>query len=172
MVGKEEVKPVAVLVITCMVWGALLGLIHGITEKKIEEAERSELYRTLSKIFPNAQFEEEEGHYLCLENGKVVGYAIVVEERGFGGRMEVLVGISEEGTVAGVRILTHGETPGLGSRVAEEEFLVQFIGKDLEKIALKRDGGEIEGVTGATISSRAVVRAVRSGLENLLGVVR
>lgn len=169
MVGKKEVKPVAVLVITCVVWGALLGFIHGATEEKIEEAERTELYRTLSEIFPGAQFSEEDGHYACLENGGVVGYAMVVEERGFGGKMKVVVGISEEGKVVGVRVVSHSETPGLGSKITEEEFLAQFGGKRLEEILLKKDGGEIEGVTGATISSRAVVRAVRSGLENLLG---
>jgi electron transport complex protein RnfG len=169
MVGKEEVKPVAVLVVTCLVWGALLGLTHGATEKRIEEAERAELYRTLSQIFPSAQFTEENGYYVCSENGVVVGYAVEVEERGYGGKMRVLVGVLPEGTVAGVRILSHGETPGLGAKVTEEAFLGQFRGKGLEGMALKKDGGEIEGVTGATISSRAVVRAVRSGLENLRG---
>ncbi len=169
MVGKKEVKPVAVLVITCVVWGALLGLIHGATKERIEEAERAELYRTLSEIFPGAQFSEENGRYVCMENGEVVGYAVVVEERGFGGRMEVVVGVSPEGTVVGVRVVSHGETPGLGSKITEEGFLAQFGGKRLEEIALKKDGGEIEAVTGATISSRAAVRAVRKGLENLRG---
>lgn len=170
MVGKEEVKPVAVLVITCVVWGALLGLIHSATEKKIEEAERAELYRTLSQIFPGAQFSEENGRYTCTENGVVVGYALLVEERGYGGKMRVVVGASPGGTVVGVRVVSQSETPGLGARVTEEAFLGQFAGKGLEGVALKKDGGEIEGVTGATISSRAVVRAVRSALENLLGV--
>ena len=168
MVGKEEVRPVAVLVITCLVWGALLGLTHSATEKRIEEAERAELYRTLSQIFPSAQFKEENGYYTCWENGVLVGYAVEVEERGYGGKMRVLVGALPDGTVAGVRILSHGETPGLGARVTEEAFLEQFRGKELGGVVLKKDGGEIEGVTGATISSRAVVRAVRSGLENLL----
>lgn len=169
MVGKEEVKPVAALVITCLVWGAFLGLIHSATKERIEKAEREELYRTLSEIFPGASFSEENGHYTCMENGGVVGYAVVVEERGYGGKMRVVVGASPEGTVVGVRVVSQNETPGLGAKVAEEAFLGQFAGRRLEEIALKKDGGEIEAVTGATISSRAVVRAVKSGLENLLG---
>jgi electron transport complex protein RnfG len=138
MVGKEEVKPVAVLVVTCLVWGALLGLTHGATEKRIEEAERAELYRTLSQIFPSAQFTEENGYYVCSENGVVVGYAVEVEERGYGGKMRVLVGVLPEGTVAGVRILSHGETPGLGAKVTEEAFLGQFRGRGWRGWPLRR----------------------------------
>ncbi len=160
-------KPVVVLTATCLVWGVLLGITHVLTKDKIVEAERAEINKVLSEIFPSASFVEENGYYRCIENGKLVGYAAIVEGAGYGGKMKVAVGIYVDNTIRGVRVVSHSETPGLGSRVAEDEFLKQFEGKTLERVWLKSDGGDIDAITGATISSRAVVEAVRKGMEEL-----
>ena len=72
-----------------------------------------------------------------------------------------------EGTVSGIEILTHAETPGLGDKIVEPWFKDLFAGKNLDNAdwRVKKDGGEFDQITGATISPRAVVGAVRKGLE-------
>ena len=71
-------------------------------------------------------------------------------------------------TITGVQILNHTETPGLGAKITEEKFIHQFNSKNLSNTnwALKKDGGELDQITGATISPRAVVRAICLGLES------
>ena len=78
-----------------------------------------------------------------------------------------MVGMDPEGTVAGIEILTHNETPGLGDKITLPVFKDTFAGKNLQNAdwRVKKDGGEFDQITGATISPRAVVGAVRRGLE-------
>ena len=85
---------------------------------------------------------------------------------GYGGPVEIVVGITPDGTVGGVRIVSQSETPGLGTEVTREAFTGQFEGRsDLESLKVKQDGGSIDAVTGATISSRAVTRGVSDVLD-------
>jgi electron transport complex protein RnfG len=78
-----------------------------------------------------------------------------------------MVGIDPSGTVVGIEILSHNETPGLGDKIAFPEYKKTFAGKNLDNAdwRVKKDGGEFDQITGATISPRAVVGAVRKGLE-------
>ena len=75
--------------------------------------------------------------------------------------ISILVGLSDETTVKGIKIVSQTETPGLGSRISEPFFTDQFAGVDINDIALSRNGGKIDAITGSTISSSAVVEAVR-----------
>lgn len=168
----SHLKPVAVLTLTCLVWSAILAAVHEITREGIEAAEKAEMDAALSEIFPGARFVEENGYFMCLENEKIVGYAMVVEGRGYGGRMKVLVGLGTDNRVAGVRVFAHNETLGIGSRVAEGRFLIQFVGKTEEELFLREDGGKIDAITGATVSSRGLVSAVRSGVKGIMERIR
>ncbi len=78
-----------------------------------------------------------------------------------------MVGIRPDGSVVGIEILHHAETPGLGSKITEPWFKEQFAGKSLDNAdwRVRKDGGQFLEITGATISPRAVVQAVRAGLE-------
>jgi electron transport complex protein RnfG len=79
----------------------------------------------------------------------------------------MMVGVDAGGTVVGLEILTHAETPGLGDKITHDEFKGQFKGKKLEGSdwRVKKDGGDFDQITGATISPRAVVKAVHQGLQ-------
>lgn len=94
-------------------------------------------------------------------NGKLVGKTGKVVTKGYGGEVEVTVGVDETGTITGVFVggPNFSETAGLGARTKEAWFGKQFIGK-LSHVSLKKDGGDIDAVTSATISSRAVTKAV------------
>jgi electron transport complex protein RnfG len=91
----------------------------------------------------------------------------VVAPDGYSGDINIMVGIDPAGTVAGIEILSHNETPGLGDKIELPAFKKIFSGKNLTNAdwRVKKDGGEFDQITGATISPRAVVGAVRRGLE-------
>jgi electron transport complex protein RnfG len=157
-----------VLAVVCLVASILLGATYGLTWERIAEAERARLAAAFAQIFPQAELQAMNGHYEVFENGEIIGYAATAQGRGFGGRIDIIVGINVDGTIRGVRIITHAETPGLGDRITEEEFLRQFEGKHLEEVKLTRDRGSIDAITGATISAEAVTTAVGDKARELM----
>ncbi|MDY0273923.1 MAG: FMN-binding protein [Desulfomicrobium sp.] len=89
-----------------------------------------------------------------LKDGKLLAVAMEAGGKGYGGDVNVLVGFDvAKDAILGISITTHKETPGLGSRVEDPSFTKQFRGLPLDKAALKRDGGDIDAVSGATFSS-------------------
>ena len=81
-----------------------------------------------------------------------------------------MVGIDKNNKITGIEVISQQETPGLGAKIKESSFLQQFIGKTLEELKIKKDGGKIDAVTGATISSRAVTNGVRQAIEQSMGI--
>ncbi|MFT6866913.1 MAG: electron transport complex protein RnfG [Cyclobacteriaceae bacterium] len=88
-------------------------------------------------------------------------------DKGYNGKIELMVGIDKNGIIKNIEVLSHTETPGLGSKIKDEDFLSQFIGKTLidEEIKVKKDGGDVDAISGATISSRAFCDAVTQALQ-------
>ena len=86
---------------------------------------------------------------------------------GYSGKIEVMVGIDTAGIIRNIEVLEHRETPGLGSKIRDKAFIGQFLGKspDLFNMKVKKDGGEVDAISGATISSRAFAEAVQSAYE-------
>lgn len=91
------------------------------------------------------------------------GYVVLVASKGYGGQIIMGVGIDNAGVVQGVSMVSQSETPGLGSNIQNEEFLRQFEGK--REVSEVKLNGEIEAVTGATISSTAVAEGVRKAMR-------
>jgi electron transport complex protein RnfG len=91
----------------------------------------------------------------------------VVAPDGYSGNISIMVGIDPAGKVSGIEILQHAETPGLGAKVEEAWWKDQFKGKGLDNAdwRVKKDGGDFDQITAATITPRAIVGAVRKGLE-------
>lgn len=86
---------------------------------------------------------------------------------GYSGRVEIMVGIDPEGIIQNIEVLAHKETPGLGTKIADAKFKDQFIGKMLGTFDFRvtKDGGDVDAISGATISSRAFTEAVLEALE-------
>lgn len=111
--------------------------------------------------------------YLCRQQGEIVAAAIEsTASNGYSGPIRVLSGVLADGKVHGVRILEHKETPGLGDKVElrKSDWVLSFTGQTLtpnniERWAVKRDGGQFDQFTGATITPRAVTQAVRESLQ-------
>lgn len=95
------------------------------------------------------------------------GQAIEVEANGFGGPMKVMVGVAADGTILGYEILEHSETPGLGDKAGEwfknaDKPNQNIIGRKAGNLSVSKDGGEVDAITAATISSRAFLKAINS----------
>jgi len=103
------------------------------------------------------------------EDGKVIGVVLETLAAGYGGDVKVMTGISPELEIVGLEVVSNTETPGLGTKITEESFMGRFIGKTPGvKFSLKTEDSDmthIDALTGATLSSRAVVNAVNSALD-------
>lgn len=156
------------LIIICVLSGAVLAFVHEVTEPRITAMEAAKINASLSYLFPDGEFVPKDGHYVVTVGGEEVGYAFIAEGKGFESVIRTLVGMKKDGTVERIQVISQRETPGLGTRIAEPEFTAQFAGHQLQELRLRREGGVIDGITGATISSRAITDSIReTGLEVL-----
>jgi len=154
-----------IIFITIVVF-ASVGLVtwtDSITKDKIEEQKEQEIQSMLKEMFPSmSEYTFEDDIYTICSDGAGVGYAFLAVGKGYGGDIDILIGLEDETTIKGITIISQSETPGLGSRIAESSFASKFAGLNIGDVALKQDDGQIDAITGATISSRAVVDAVRT----------
>lgn len=158
-----------VLTLVCLIAAALLGGAYMVTADKIEEQKISAINENLKNVFPGAdEFDDMSNYYVAKKDGLIIGWAVLAESSGYGGAIKILVGIDTEKKVTGIRIMEQEETPGLGANAAQPGFYSQFQGLDMNNIKLTRDGGEVDAITGATITSRAVIDGVLEGF-NIIG---
>lgn len=158
-----------VLGVICLIATLVLAVTYEVTKPKIEAQGHTEEGEALRAILPEAgsfTARQADGieYFDALKGNSLVGYCIKVTGNGYGGFMRIIVGVDTAGVIKGVRILEHQETPGLGSKINEAgpgegqcPFLRQFIGHNARTVAVKKD---IDAITGATISSRAVTEAI------------
>lgn len=163
---QEILKATGVLTIVCLVSAFLLYGVNRLTAEKIEKERIKEEKASLHYVLPQAtEFKKEKIGDEVVEigyaEGRKIGEVYTVITRGYSGPIKIKVGINNEGKIAGIKILEEKETPGLGAKIKEKGFLSQFIGKIPSSLSLKPEG-EIEGITGATISSKAVVEGIKS----------
>ncbi len=170
---------------------ALLAGVNSLTRKRITDQEQRVVLEQLQQIiaadqYDNAlhrdiyQFQDEgafpKGQTVTAYRARKQGQPVSVILRfsapdGYNGRINLLVGINTDGQLTGVRVTSHKETPGLGDGIEVErsDWILQFNRKSLqhpamENWAVRRDGGEFDQMTGATITPRAVVNAVKRAL--------
>jgi electron transport complex protein RnfG len=184
---KEIARLILVLVAICLAAALALSQVYSFTKGPIENALREERLRAIRTVLPAYDNEpdrdvvsvvtgtDDEGaeivteYYIGRSGGEIVGIAFEASSpAGYSGDIDLMVGIDTEGIITGVEVISHAETPGLGSKITELQFLDLFPGRNLENTrwAVKKDGGDIDQITGATISPRAVVEAIYAGLED------
>lgn len=183
---KDIARLVIVLTLIAAGAGLVLSLVEAVTREPIAEQRRQQTLKALQAVLPpidNAPDTDtvslvvgkdkkgrdvERTFYRGRKEGELSGVAFkVVAPDGYSGNIEIMVGVDGAGTVTGIEILSHAETPGLGDKIAHDWFKDQFRGQNLGSAdwRVKKDGGDFEQITGATISPRAVVGAVAKGLE-------
>ena len=189
---RETAKLAVVLLLICAVATALLGGVNSVTsapiaEHKIREAQeaRLEVMNTAADISEEVPAEKREAIAAAIGSsaeelteiyaakdagGQIIGYTIKVTSKGFGGGIEVLVGIMADGKINEVRILSHTETPGLGANATTEKFYGQYKGKtapgtvEVIKAGNTADN-QVLSISGATITSNAVTKAVNVAMS-------
>jgi Na+-translocating ferredoxin:NAD+ oxidoreductase subunit G len=182
---KLAYQPLLLGAIALIASGAL-ALSAGATHEAIAAAEARDLRDSLAEVLPKGFADndlagdtiqiERNGSpvtiYRARRDGKVQGALFRVAQRGYAADIQILMGVDRDGKTLGVRIIKHSETPGLGDKieVAKSPWVRDFDGKSLadpapEKWAVKKDGGVFDQFAGATITPRAVVQAVKGGLD-------
>lgn len=173
---------VLTLFVITVVAAVALGFVYYFTQEPIAQVKEKKLNEGLMKVLPafdHQVAEEVEGvpTYKAFDaNEQLVGTAIeVVTDKGFGGDVKVLVGFDTEGKIFGYTVLEHKETAGLGSKMGDwfqEGGKGNVIGKDLSTPAkVKKDGGDVDAITAATISSRAFCDALNKAYATYVNTV-
>ena len=144
------------LTFVVMVSAGMLSLTYSLTEEQIKRQQHEQFLAYLSEMFPAMDdFEYENDIYTLYSNGDLEGYAYVASTPGYSGDINIMVGLADKETVKGILIISQTETPGIGTRITETPFTSQF-----EGLAIDQVESEIDTLTGATISSKAVIEAV------------
>jgi electron transport complex protein RnfG len=183
---KDIVRLLVALTLIACIAGLILSLVEKATSEPIKAQRKAQMVKALKAVLP--EFDNSpDTDTVTLENGvdkkgnpikvtfyrarkgeQLVGTAFkVIAADGYSGDIEIMVGLKVDETLSAIEILTHAETPGLGSKISESWFKNMFKGKSLSNAdwRVKKDGGEFDQISGATISPRAVVKAVKAGLE-------
>ncbi len=158
---------VIVLFAVTAIVALLLGLVDYITRDKIAANTAEKTATAMRAVLDAASYEpvdftDETGLVTAAYAASGGGWVLEVAPSGFGGTINMVVGV-KDGAVTGVSIVKMSETSGLGANAKNTSFREQYIGKG-GTLAVNKDGGEIQALTGATITSRAVTRGVNAAL--------
>jgi len=176
---NEIIKPAGVLLIITAVAAMLLGFVSETTKGPIAEqgikTEQAAMSQTLpgdglefETVLDTAAGDAADGTITkvakATKDGETYGFVITANPGGFSGPVSTMIGIDAEGVITGLRVLAHSETPGLGAVATDPSFYEQFTGKSGE-VKVTKDGGEINAITSATITSRAVSGGATEALD-------
>ncbi len=173
--AKTVLIPTVALLVICLVATTLLAFTNSITAEKIALNAVETENASRNVVLPDgASYSEvttvENGVTYCTGYDKIgneIGYIFTAGAKGYGGTVSVMVGMDKEGTIVGLEILSHSETPGLGANAVKDDFKGRFAGKSgiLTVDKVSNDGQNIQAITAATITSKAVVSAVNTITE-------
>lgn len=172
---KEIFKTGLILFFVTAIAALLLAVVNMVTAPVIEQNQYNRTQEALKVVMSDAQeFSEVDvddetiaGAYIAKDSsGEKMGVCVISTANGYGGEIEVLVGVSD-GKVTGVQIMSHSETPGLGANATKPGFYEQYTGKSSGIAAVKQNpsDNEIQAMSGATITSKAVTEAVNYAID-------
>ena len=168
------------LFVICVVAGGVLGVVYNATKDPIAAAETAKRTEAIKNVLPefnelketkvkSAMEDIDIPFYLAYDaDNNFIGAAVeTFTNKGFSGNISLMVGILADGTINNISVLQHTETPGLGSKMTEPSFKDQFNEKNPASFnfKVKKDGGDVDAITAATISSRAFCDAVNRALS-------
>lgn len=186
MASKKEsnfINMVLTLFLVAAIAAMALGAVYSVTKEPIAIAKQKKLEMAIKAVLPefdslkilkvqDAGGSDSLTFYFTSKNNEPVGVAVnTFTNEGFSGFIEIMVGFLDDGTIYNTAVLSHKETPGLGDKMDKKKsnFPDQFSGKNPEDFVLKvkKDGGDVDAITAATISSRAFCDAVSRAYKTL-----
>jgi len=189
--SNESIKNTISLMLITLVAGLLLGLVYEVTKEPIAAEQQRAKEEAYKAVFVDADSFEaidlnveqvsdnlatngfaatvNEAMKVYDASGNAAGYVLTVtDHEGYGGDIQFAMGVKSDGTVNGISFLSISETAGLGMKAAEEDFMKQFSNKKVDAFQYTKNGasadGEIDALSGATITTNAVVNGVNAGL--------
>ena len=166
--ARSMIKTVVTLLLFAAVVAGLLGLVNHITAGRIAGYKAAKLQNSMKSVLSASEYSQQnyEGDptVAAVFRAGNEGWIIEVTPSGFGGLIDMLVGVDRNGTVTGVSIVSMSETSGLGANAMRESFRSQYVDKS-GSVKLRKQGGEIDALTGATVTSTAVTRGVNTALS-------
>jgi len=166
-----------------LVAAACLGFVYEFTKEPIELSNLNKKVEAIKQVVPefnnnpyNEMFRLPTGEgdsldvFPAKKDDVLVGYAVTTyTKKGFSGNITLMAGFKPDGTIVNITVLEHKETPGLGTKMAEPKFKDQFMDKNPAEFSLrvKKDGGPVDAITAATISSRAFCDALQRASNTL-----
>ena len=186
---NKIIKNTLILAAITVVSGLVLGAAYEVTKGPIAQTQAKQKQEACQAVYPEADSFEAmdvdqkaakaaikkmgtnatvDEVYSAVMDGSEAGYVITVTDKdGYGGDIQITVGIMSDGTVNGISFLSISETAGLGMKATEPSFYNQYVNKQADKFVVSKDGGDgeqIDALSGATITSRAVTGAVNAAL--------
>jgi len=171
---KNMVLCLGVITLVC---GSLLAGAYVLTEEPIAEAARAKKEAAIAAVLPEfSSLKELPGGDVIAyaSDDVVVGYVINASSVGFGGPINMMVGFRADGSIYGVSVLSHSETPGLGAKCTDESFISQFKGFNpaVSKLSVRKDGGDVDAITASTITSRAFCAALKNAEDKFTVITK
>ncbi len=179
MAVQSNLKNMALCLFSvCFFCSAILAGVYAVTAEPIARTNAAILSASINQVLPEggelseARTVEVEGteyeYYVSTKDGKPFAYAVKSTTVGFGGPLVLMVGLTADGIVYGTSVLSHAETPGLGAKCTSDEALMtQWMNFNPveKKLAVKKDGGDVDAITASTITSRAYTLAVANAVK-------
>ncbi|WIV10576.1 RnfABCDGE type electron transport complex subunit G [Proteiniborus sp. MB09-C3] len=183
---REIVKLGLILFLITAIAAALLAFANDATSELIAQVQEQESNKARQEVLPSAEnfvpLDENEFNKIIAENNRIkeiyigknsadelVGYTVKTTASGYGGNIEIITGISEDGKVTGMKVVSHSETPGLGANSTKPEFQDQFVGKSVSSnisvVKSAPNDSDIQAISGATITSKAVSSGVNMAID-------
>ena len=184
---KYLFKLAGILMVICAIVAALLGVVNGVTADKIAAIQAQKLQASLQVVFPGAEFTKvevtddlsalaaspnAESGLEAIYAASTGGYAVEVTPTGFGGSIDMIVGIDADGNVTGVSVISHAETAGIGTKIVADKpnkngvgVLTQFIGRGAGEgnlFTVNSGSNEVDAISGATVTTKAITRGVNA----------
>ncbi len=185
MTGKDIVKVVINLVVVYLIGGFILSFVYAKAAPQIYKNNEETEKKALTELMPDADsiekmgvwspHEKEAKYFVAKKGGEVIGYVVQSFGKGYSSFINTFISVDKDFTVRKIKVLSHNETPGLGDGIEENWFQAQFSGKTLDhlKVIKGETKEDIQAISGATISSRAVTEdAVKNGVDFLIKTVK
>lgn len=169
---KYYIKLCGVLFLIAFVSTVVLAFTYTITSPIVAENQKQQEQNARASVLAGADmFEkrvvEDFTFFVGKEKEQIVGYAFTAQGSGYSGKIKTMVGVDKDFVVKAIEVVSQAETPGLGANSTKPEFQNQFQNKTEQQAKLVRDGGTVQSLTGATITSRAICSSVSTGVAKL-----
>lgn len=182
---KSSLKNMSLsLLLISFAMSAVLGFVYNITKEPISQAMKAKEINAIKVVLPSFDNDpitsatELNGviFYVATNGTDTIGYAAkTFTDQGYSGRFELMVGFLPDGSINNVVVLQQKETPGLGSNMSKDKFVSQFINLNIGELKdgqlkVKKDGGTIDAISAATITSRAYCNALQKAYHELMKI--